>query len=107
MERTTGPSLPMGAAGFLLATCLLVSVIGMAYHGRQQIESSDAVIHSRDVLSALGDYAAATKSASNATVDYYTTGNASDVATLAAAEANIHTAIGQLYRLTWRQSNPT
>jgi signal transduction histidine kinase len=89
------------AAGFLLATCLLVSVIGMAYREtRQQIESSDAVIHSRDVLSAISDYAAATKSASNAATDYYATGNASDVPALAASEANIHSAIGRLQRLT-------
>ena len=94
------------AAGFLLATCLLVSVIGMAYREtRQQIESSDAVIHSRDVLSVIGDYAAATKSASNAATDYYATGNESDVAALASAEANIHGAIDRLRRQT--ADNPT
>jgi signal transduction histidine kinase len=89
------------AAGFLLATGLLVSAIGMAYREtRQQIESSDAVIHSRDVLSALGDYGAATKSASNAVTDYYTKGNESDVPAFAAAESTIHTSIARLQALT-------
>jgi len=94
------------AVGFLLATGLLVSVIGMAYREtRQQIESSDSVIHSRDVLSVIADYAAATKSASNAVTDYYTNGTESDVATFAVAEANIHVTIDRLQRIT--ADNPT
>lgn len=89
------------AAGLLLATGLLVSVIGMAYREtRQQIESSDAVIHSRDVLSAIGDYSAAAKSATNAVTDYYTKGNESDVAAFAAAESNIHASITHLQTIT-------
>jgi signal transduction histidine kinase len=92
--------------GFLLATGLLVSVIGMAYREtRQQIESSDSVIHSRDVLSVITDYSAATKSASNAVTDYYTNGTESDVQTFTAAQANIHAAIDKLQRLT--VDNPT
>jgi signal transduction histidine kinase len=89
------------AVGFLLATGLLVSVIGMAYREtRQQVQSSDSVIHSRDVLSAISDYAAATKSASNAVTDYYTNGTESDVSVFAAAEASIHLNIDRLRKLT-------
>jgi signal transduction histidine kinase len=94
------------AVGFLLVTGLLVSVIGMAYREtRQQIRSSDSVIHSRDVLSAIADYAAATKSASNAVTDYYANGTESDVAAFTTAKANIHVMIDRLQRLT--ADNPT
>ena len=94
------------AVGFLLATGLLVSVIGMAYREtRQQIQSSDSVIHSRDVLSAIADYAAATKSASNAVTDYYANGTESDVAAFTTAKATIHVMIDRLQRLT--ADNPT
>jgi signal transduction histidine kinase len=89
------------ATGFLLATGLLVSVIGMAYREtRQQIASSDSVIHSRDVLSAVADYTTATRSASKAVTDYYANGNESDAQAFFSSETNIHAAIAHLQSLT-------
>jgi signal transduction histidine kinase len=89
------------ATGFLLATGLLVYVIGMAYREtRQQIASSDSVIRSRDVLSAVADYTTATRSASKAVTDYYANGVESNVEALASSETSIHEAISRLLSLT-------
>ena len=52
----------------------------MAYREtRQQIRSSEAVLHSRDVISAIADYGNSLKNTSNAATDFYTNGNESDV----------------------------
>jgi signal transduction histidine kinase len=89
------------ATGFFLATGLLVFVIGMAYREtRQQIASSDSVIHSRDVLAIVADYTTATRSASKAVTDYYTNGLQSDFEAFSSSEANIHSAIDRLQSLT-------
>jgi len=89
------------ATGFLLATGLLVLVIGMAYREtRQQIASSDSVVRSRDVLSVIADYATATKNASKSVTDYYANGTESDLETFATAEANIRLTISRLKILT-------
>jgi len=89
------------AGGFLLATAILVFLIGMAYRETtQQIKSSESVIHSRDVLSAINDYDAAAKAARSAVNDYYKTGNESDVPAFSASEANIHAAIEHVRQLT-------
>jgi len=93
------------ATGFLVATGLLVMVIGLAYREtRQQIASSDSVIRSRDVLSAVNDYATATKTASKSVTDFYTNGNESNVETFTAAESNIRLAINRLKILTVNDS---
>jgi signal transduction histidine kinase len=94
------------AGAFLLATSLLVLVIGMAYREtRQQVQSSEWVIHSRDVLTAIGDYATAAKAAGNSAMDFYKTGNEADVATFSASEPSVHAAINHVRQLT--QDNPT
>ena len=73
------------AGGFFLATGLLVFLMGMAYRETaQQVRSSEWVIHSRDVISALGDYAIGAKAASAATADYYKTANDADISAFAA-----------------------
>ncbi len=94
------------AGGFLLAAGLLVFVIGMAYREtNQQINSSESVIHSRDVLAAIGDYAAAAKAAGTAATDYYKTGNETNVSVFASSETNAHLAIDHVRQLTL--DNPT
>jgi signal transduction histidine kinase len=94
------------AGGFLIAAGLLVFVIAMAYRETgQQINSSESVIHSRDVLAAIGDYAAAAKAAGSAATDYYKTGNESDVTTLTTAETGVHAAIEHVRQMT--QDNAT
>ena len=94
------------AGAFLLATTLLVFLIGMAYRETsQQVQSSESVIHSRDVLAAIGDYASVAKSAGAAATDFYKTGNESDVAKFATAEPAIHAAINHVRQLT--QDNAT
>src|SRR5580704_11466710 len=94
------------AGGFLLATAVLVFVFGMAYREtRQQIKSSESVIHSRDVLAAIGDYAAAAKAASVAATNYFKNGNEADVSAFAAAETNVHAAVDHVRQLT--VDNPT
>jgi signal transduction histidine kinase len=93
------------AGGFLLATGLLVFLMGMAYREtNQQIHSSDWVIHSRDVISAIGDYATGTKAASAAVADYYKTANDADIPAFAAAVATVHSAIDHIQQLT--KDNP-
>jgi signal transduction histidine kinase len=88
------------AGGFLLATGLLVFLIGMAYRETsQQVQSSQSVIHSRDVISAINDYAAGAKAASTAATDYYKTANESDIPAFTAAVANIHAAIEHIRQL--------
>ncbi len=62
-----------------MATALLVFLIGMAYREtNQQIQSSQSVIHSRDVISAINDYAAGAKAGGAAATDYYKTANEAD-----------------------------
>jgi signal transduction histidine kinase len=88
-------------AGFVLATALLIIVTAMAYREtRRQISSSEWVIHSRDVLTALTDYSNVLKSASNATTDYYGTGNKGDLTNLASAENGTVAAIQHVRALT-------
>jgi signal transduction histidine kinase len=94
------------AGGFLLATGLLVFLIGMAYREtNQQIHSSEWVIHSRDVITAIGDYAAAAKTGGAAATDYYKTANDADIPTFAAAVTSVHAALDHLQQLT--ADNPT
>lgn len=94
------------AGGFLIATGILVFLIGMAYRETsQQIKSSEWVIHSRDVISAIGDYASAAKVAGAAATDYYKTANEADVPVFANAVASIHSAIDHVRQLT--ADNPT
>jgi signal transduction histidine kinase len=94
------------AFGFLVATGLLAVVVGMAYREtKRQIQSSEWVLHSRDVLAAITDYGNALKSASNAASDYYTNGNESDVPAYAAAATAIHTALEHIRQIT--VDNPT
>jgi signal transduction histidine kinase len=89
------------AGGFLLATALLVFLIGLAYREtNQQIHSSEWVIHSRDVISAIGDYAAAAKAGGAAATDYYKTANEADIPTFTSAITNVHAAIDHLGQLT-------
>ena len=89
------------ASGFLIATAILVFLIGMAYRETaQQVQSSEWVIHSRDVISAIGDYATAAKSAGAAATDYYKTANEADVPAFANAVASIHGAIDHVRQLT-------
>jgi signal transduction histidine kinase len=94
------------AGGFLLATALLVYLMGMAYRETgQQIHSSEWVIHSRDVISAIGDYAAAAKTAGAAATDYYKTANEADISTFNTGIASVHTTLDHLQQLT--SDNPT
>jgi signal transduction histidine kinase len=94
------------AGALLLATALLVFLIGMAYRETsQQVQSSESVIHSRDVLSAIGEYAAVAKSAGAAATDFYKNGNEADVAVFKNSEPAIHAAIDHIRRLT--QDNST
>jgi signal transduction histidine kinase len=94
------------AGGFFIATGLLVFLMGMAYREtNQQVRSSEWVIHSRDVISSLGDYATGAKAASAATADYYKTANDADISTFAVAITSIHAAIAHLQQLT--ADNPT
>jgi signal transduction histidine kinase len=94
------------ATGFLLATGLLVLVIGMAYREtRQQIASSDSVIRSRDVLSAIADFTTATRSATKAVTDYYANGIESDVQTFSSSEKSIHAASARLQSVTLDSSS--
>ena len=89
------------ASGFLLATGLLVFLIGMAYRETsQQVRSSESVIHSRDVISAIGDYSAGAKSASTVLADYYKTANDADLPAFAAAVTSIHAALDHIQQLT-------
>ena len=89
------------AAGFMVATGLLVLLIGLAYQEtRQQIRSSQAVIHSRDVLTVLNDFAAAAKTANTAVADYYKNGTESDVNVFAGAKINLRSAADRLRQLT-------
>jgi signal transduction histidine kinase len=89
------------AGGFLLATGLLVFLIGMAYRETtQQVRSSEWVIHSRDVITAIGDYAAAAKAGGAAANDYYKTGNDADVPAFAAAVTSVHAALDHIQQLT-------
>ena len=94
------------AGAFLLATVLLVLVIGMAYREtRQQVQSSEWVIHSRDVLSGIREYATAAKSVANSATDFYKTGNEADVAAFSVSEPIVHAAINHLRQIT--QDNAT
>lgn len=94
------------AGGFLLATGLLVFLIGMAYREtNQQVRSSEWVIHSRDVISATGDYAAAAKAGGAAATDYYKTANDADISAFAVAVTGVHTTLDHLQQLT--ADNPT
>jgi signal transduction histidine kinase len=94
------------ASGFLIATAILVFLIGMGYRETgQQVRSSEWVIHSRDVISAIGDYATAAKSAGAAATDYNKTANEADVPAFANAVANIHSAIDHVRQLS--VDNPT
>jgi signal transduction histidine kinase len=94
------------AGGFLLATGLLVLVIGLAYREtNRQVHSSESVVHSRDVISAIGDYAAAAKVAGTAATDYYKTANEADAEAFTSATTSIHAAIDHVRQLT--VDNPT
>jgi signal transduction histidine kinase len=94
------------AGGFSLATVILVFLIGMAYRETdQQIKSSEWVIHSRDVIAAIGDYAATAKAGGAAATDYYKTANEADIPAFEAAVTSIHAAIDRIRRLTL--DNPT
>jgi signal transduction histidine kinase len=94
------------AGGFIIATTILVLLMGMAYREtNQQIRSSESVIHSRDVIAAIGDYSAGAKAASAAVTDYYKTANEADIPALANAVASIHGAIDHVRQLT--ADNPT
>ena len=94
------------AGGFLIATGVLVFLIAMTYREtNQQIRSSESVIHSRDVISAIGDYTAGAKAASTAITDYYKTANEADIPALANAVATVHGAIDHIHQLTG--DNPT
>jgi signal transduction histidine kinase len=89
------------AGGFFLATASLVFLIGMAYRETsQQVRSSESVIHSRDVIAAIGDYSSAAKVAGAAATDYYKTANEADVPAFANAVASIHGAIDHIGQLT-------
>lgn len=89
------------ATGFLLATGLLISVIGMAYREtRQQIASSDSVIRSRDVLAAIAEFTSATRTATKNVTDYYTNGIESEVEAFSSSEKNIHAVSARLQSLT-------
>jgi signal transduction histidine kinase len=94
------------AGGFLIATGVLVFLIAMTYREtNQQIRSSESVIHSRDVISAIGDYASGAKAAGAAATDYYKTANESDIPAFASAVTSIHGAIDHVRQLT--VDNPT
>jgi signal transduction histidine kinase len=94
------------AGGFLLATGLLVFLMGMAYREtNQQIHSSESVIHSRDVISALNDYASGAKAGATAATDYYKTGNEADVPAFETAVVSIHASIEHVRQIT--VDNPT
>jgi signal transduction histidine kinase len=89
------------AGGFLVATGLLVFLIGMAYRETsQQVHSSESVIHSRDVISAINDYAAGAKAGSAALMDYFKTANEADIPAFESAATSIHAAIDHLRQLT-------
>jgi signal transduction histidine kinase len=84
-----------------LASGLLAVIITMAYREtKQQVKSSEWVLHSRDALSAISDYGAVLKNASNAATDYYTNGTESDVQTYAAAVASTRAALNRLRVVT-------
>ena len=88
------------AGGFLLATGILVFLIGMAYRETgQQIHSSESVIHSRDVIAAIAEYATAAKAAGAAATDDYKSGNEADVPTFVASKTSIHAAIDHVRQL--------
>ena len=92
--------------GFLVATGLLVFLMRMAYRETsQQIHSSESVIHSRDVISAINDYAAGAKAGGAAATDYYKTANEVDIPAFTAAVTSIHAAIDHVRQLT--VDNPT
>jgi signal transduction histidine kinase len=94
------------AGGFFLATGLLVFLMGMAYREtNRQIRSSESVIHSRDVISALGDYASAARAGTIAATDFYKTGNAASIPVFESALTGIHSAIDHVRQLT--VDNPT
>jgi signal transduction histidine kinase len=89
------------AGGFFLATAILVFLIGMAYRETsQQVRSSESVIHSRDVIAAIGDYSTAAKAVAASATDYYKTGNEADLPAFANGVASIHTAIAHINQLT-------
>jgi signal transduction histidine kinase len=94
------------AGGFFVATTVLVLLMGMAYRETsQQVRSSESVIHSRDVISAIGEYSSGAKAASAAVSDYYRTANEADIPVLANAVGSIHDAIAHVRQLT--ADNPT
>src|ERR1700678_572002 len=94
------------AGGFLLATGLLVFLMGMAYREtNRQIHSSESVIPRRDGISALGDYASAARAGTIAATDFYKTGNAASIPAFEAALTGIHSAIDHIRQLT--VDNPT
>src|SRR5580704_4532497 len=89
------------AAGFLLATGLLAVVIGMAYREtKQQIRSSEAVLHSRDVISAISDYGNVLKSASTSAMNFYTSGTESEVHNFEVAAQSTQAAVAHLREMT-------
>ena len=89
--------------GFSVATIVLVALLCLAYWSNTRfVQWNGLVLHTREVQSALEDYAgkAMKKCAAHAAVNFYTDGNEQQVAAFAAARTQAHNALDHARALT-------